>query len=124
MENISKERFDFVYNKHKESKVVKFLLKYLARDINGEDRWFKMVFVGAAIGLFIWGMLSTIIGLTDCYVFIPTAIFAVLLFSLAVAVLVAATLHEMRRKKIRDELNVTNRELERLEKKFYPERYN
>lgn len=124
MDSISKERFDFVCSKHPQYKLVNFLVTYFSDNVKKENNYIKNIFVSVTVGLFIWGFLASVYNLNKLYISIPTVMYFTILVIMGIISITAVILHYIRKRKICKELDVTGNQLVKLEKKFYPEKYN
>ena len=123
-DEITKEKFDEACARFPENIIAQFMLKYFQKDPKPSDKWLKKYFFGTALVLFVWGLVGTIVGFPMRLITIPTAIYVALLLSLGVTGLMTVIKHTFRRFMVRKSLGVTLSELVKLEKKFYPERFN
>jgi len=104
MRTISKEEFLDAYNKFLPNRLTKFIFKYFSKSTKSEDKWLKNIFISVEIGLFILGMLGTMLNWSKLAVGIPTIIFGILLVILVGSAFIAVLTNNFRIRRIRKEL--------------------
>ena len=107
---ITKEQFWAAYNKFQPNGWTKFIFKYFSKSTKNEDKWVKNIFVGVEIGLFLIGMIGTILEWNKSAIGIPTIIFGILLVTLVLGGFVAVFMNNFRIRKIRKELGGISKE--------------
>lgn len=107
---ITKEQFWAAYNKFQPNGWTKFIFKYFSKSTKNEDKWVKNIFVGVEIGLFLIGMIGSILDWSKSAVGIPTIIFGILLVTLVLSGFVAVFMNNFRIGKIRKKLGGISKE--------------
>lgn len=117
--NITKEQFDAAYNKHLPSKWIKFAYKYFSKETENEDMDVKNTVTYVLGGLFILGMLATMLNLSDKIIRMFVIPYSILLSALVLYLFSAVFLNNFRIRKIRKELGVTKEQYDVLLRNFH-----
>jgi hypothetical protein len=118
-DRISKEQFDIAYDNHLPNNWIRFAYKYFSKETEKKDMAVKNTVVYTLVGLFLLGMIATILNLSNKIV----GMFAIP-YSIGVAILVlylfsAVFLNNWRINKIRKELGITKEEYNILVSVYY-----
>jgi hypothetical protein len=120
IESITKEQFLAAYNKYPPSGYIKFAFRYFSTNTLKEDMWVRRILQGVLGGLFLLGMLGTILSWSKLLIGIPTIAFTIILVILGIYLFTAAIIcNNLRIRKIRKELGgITSAEFDVLVSKF------
>ena len=114
MATLTKEEFLKGYNSFPPNAWTKFAFRYFSKNTLKEDKWVSKTFQYTLIGLFLIGMIGTIFNAPNYVIAIPTLIFSILLFGIALLMSSAVIMNNFRIRKIRKFLKITNDEYARL----------
>jgi hypothetical protein len=118
-ELITKEQFDAAYNQHLPSGWIKFAYKYFSKETEEGNMEVKNTVVWTLGGLFIAGLIATMLNLSDKIVGWFVIPYCILLAVLVLYLFSAVFLNNFRINKIRKILGVTKEEYNALVSKFY-----
>ena len=118
-DRISKEEFDIAYDNHLPSGWIKFAYKYFSKETERKDFGVKRTVVGILGGLFLLGMIATILNLSDKIVGLFVIPYSILLAVLVLYLFSAVFLNNWRIGKIRKELGITKWEYDALVSVYY-----
>jgi hypothetical protein len=116
---ITKEQFDIAYDNHMPSNWIKFAYKYFSKSTERKDFGVKNTVVGILGGLFLLGMIATILNLSTHIVGIFIIPYSIILAALVLYLFSAVIFNNLRIRKIRKELGVNSNEYDALEAKYY-----
>lgn len=118
-QEISEKQFDIAYNMHLPSKWISFAFKYFSKETEDKKLSLRNNIQYYLIGLFLLGLLSTILKLPTKLIGIFTIMFSIVLVGLVLYLLSAVILNRIRITKIRKDLDVTESEYKYLVDKYY-----
>jgi hypothetical protein len=118
-DRISKEQFDTAYDHHLPSGWIKFAYKYFSKETERKDFGVKRTVVSVLGGLFVLGMISAILNLSDKITGIFVIPYSILLAVLVLYLFSAVFLNNWRIRKIRKELGITQDEYDALVSVYY-----
>ena len=118
-DRISKEQFDTAYDNHLPNKWIKFAYKYFSKSTERKDFGVKRTVVGVLLGLFLLGMITTILNLSDKIVGLFVIPYSILLATLVLYLFSAVFLNNWRIRKIRKELGINKWEYDALVSVYY-----
>jgi hypothetical protein len=116
---ITKEEFDAVYNKYPANKWTKVVFRYFSTNTLPQDMFVKNTMKYTLIGLFLIGLIGTILSLPRLLIGIATLTFTGILVLLAILMFSAFIMNNSRINKIRKELGLTRVEYGICSKQFY-----
>jgi len=115
---IKEKEFDKAYNTHLPSNWIKFAFKYFSTKTENENLTLSKNLQYYLTGLFLVGLLATILKVSAKLIGIITIMFSVVLVGVILYTLSAVILNRIRIKKIRKILGVTEAEYNYLVNKF------
>ena len=118
-DKISKEQFDIAYDNHLPSGWIKFAYKYFSRETERKDMSVKNTVVYTLGGLFLLGMIATILNLSNKIIGVFVIPYSILLAILVLYLFSAVFLNNWRIRKIRKELGITKWEYDALVSAYY-----
>jgi hypothetical protein len=104
VDRISKEQFDVAYNKHLPSGWIKFAYKYFSKETEDGDMDVKNTVVYTLGGLFILGLIATMLNLSNKIILAFLVPYSIGLAVLVLYLFSAVILNNWRIRKIRKEL--------------------
>jgi len=116
---ISKEEFDAAYNAQLPSGWIRFAFKYFSKETEKKDMAVKNTVVYVLGGLFLLGMIATMLNLSNKVVGMFVIPYGILLAALVFYLFSAVFLNNRRISKICKKLGVTKWEYNLLVDKFY-----
>jgi hypothetical protein len=116
---ITKEQFDAAYNKHLPSGWIKFAFKYFSKSTEQKNMSVKNGVAYVLGGLFVLGLLGTILNVSPVLIEAVIIPYSVLLATLVLYLFSAVFLNNFRIRKIRKELGVNSDEYDALLAKYY-----
>jgi len=117
--NITKEQFDAAYNKHLPNAWIKFAYRYFSKETVDGDMDVKNTVVYTLGGLFLLGMIATMLNLSDKIVGLFVIPYSILLAILVLYLFSAVFLNNFRIKKICKDLGITKEQYNALVSQFY-----
>ena len=118
MKEISEEEFLKVYNKHLPSRWIKFAYKYFSKETEDKNLVLNKTISYSLLGLFIFGLVGTILELPYLIICITTIACITITFALVLYLFSAVKLNNLRINRICKELNVDVKEYSMLITKF------
>jgi len=118
-DKISKEQFDIAYDNHLPSGWIKFAYKYFSKETERKDMSVKNTVVYTLGGLFLLGMIATILNLSNKIIGVFVIPYSILLAILVLYLFSAVFLNNWRIRKIRKELGITKWEYDALVSAYY-----
>lgn len=116
---ITKEQFDAASNKHLPNNWVKASFRYFSTNTVSKDMFVRNIVKGTLIGLFLIGLIGTILSLPRILIGVATLTFTGILVALGVFMGGGAIMNNLRIRKIRKELGVNSDEYAALVAKYY-----
>lgn len=116
--DITKEEFDMANLKYPPNKWTEFAFRYFSKNRKPKDSWVGKTVQNILIGLFLVGFVGTVLDIPKVYIAIPVFIFTGSLIALAILISTAMIMNNIRIKRIRKFLGVTNDEYNALVDKF------
>jgi hypothetical protein len=116
---ITKKQFDAAYNKYLPSGWIKFAYKYFSTTTEMKDMNVKNIVTYTLGGLFLLGLIASILKLANNIVGIFVIPYSILLAILVLYLFSAAFLNKWRTNKIIKELDITKDEYNALVSKYY-----
>jgi hypothetical protein len=118
-DRISKETFDIAYDNHLPGNWIKFAYKYFSKETERKDFGVKKTVVGILGGLFVLGMVASILNLSNKIVSMFGIPYSIGLAVLVLYLFSAVFLNNYRIRKIRKELSITKWEYDALVSVYY-----
>jgi len=119
LDKISKEQFDAVYNKYPANKWTKVAFRYFSTDTSPNDMSVINIIKYTLIGLFLIGLIGTILNFPRLLIGIATVTFTGILVLLGILMFGAFIMNNLRINKIRKELDITKEEYDILISAYY-----
>jgi hypothetical protein len=116
---ITKEEFDAVYNKYPANRWTKVAFRYFSTNTLPQDMFVKNTMKYTLIGLFLIGLIGTILSLPRLLIVIATLTFTGILVLLGILMFSAFIMNNSRINKIRKELGLTRVEYDICSNQFY-----
>ena len=116
---ITKEQYDIAYDNHIPNNWIKFAYKYFSTSTERKDFGIKNTVVDVLGGLFLLGIITTILNLSKHIVGIFVIPYSIILVILVSYLFSAVIFNNIRIAKIRKELGITKEEYDALVAKFY-----
>lgn len=117
-QEITERQFDDAYNNHLPNKWISFAFKYFSKKTENENLIIGKNIQYYLIGLFLFGLISTILKLPHAIIGIFTIGLTISMVGLVLYLLSAVILNRFRITKIRKSLGITKSEYEYLIDKF------
>lgn len=113
-DKISKEQFNAACNKYPANAWTKFSFRYFSTNTAKQDLYVSKIVRNTLIGLFLLGLVGTILSLPKILIGIATLTFTGILVLVGVLMFSTFIMNNSRIKKIRKELGITNDEYDAL----------
>ena len=110
MSDISKEQFLAVYNKYQPNKWTKFAFRYFSANTKSQDKWLNSIVEIVEGSLFLTGFVATIFNASKLFIKLVFFPFCLILVSLTILMLGAFIMNNLRIRKIRKTLGITQSE--------------
>jgi hypothetical protein len=110
VENITKEQFLAACNKYPPNSWIKFAFKYFSQNTEKENKWVGKILQYVALALFLAGMIGAIFNFSPIYMKCITFPFCIIIVSISILMGGAATMNNLRIKKIIKELGGISKE--------------
>lgn len=114
IDTISEDEFLHVYLSNPPNKWTKFAFKYFSKSTEPENKWLSRVAQGTLIGLFVLGMLGTILNFSRTFQWCVIIPFGLILISIAVIMFGGMIMNNLRIRKICKKLGISKLEYELL----------
>jgi hypothetical protein len=118
---ITKEQFDRVYNSHLPSKFIKLTYKYFSTSTEKKDYSVKNTVTYTLGGLFLTGLLTTILNVSHSLIGIFVYTYIIILVVLVGGLFTAVIMNNFRIRKICKDLGIKGWEYNNLVSKYYSE---
>lgn len=118
-DSITKEQFDYFYNKNQPSNWIKFAFRYFSKSTVEEDFIPRRIIVGILLSLFVVGFIGTVLNLGREILLPVTLGYAIILTVLVVYLFSAVMANNARLKKCMKILGCNKLQWNKLVEKFY-----
>jgi hypothetical protein len=113
-ERISKEEFLAAYNNYPPNGWTKFAFKYFSQSTLPKDKFLKRIAIALMLGSFIMGFIGTVFNLGSNFIKVSIIPFCIILLLVAILMSGAAIMNNLRIRKIRKKLGITQAEYDAL----------